>query len=91
MFGAKRVMRSEKSLKILTAADYSAWLTARARIAGHHWRRVMTKKTCAACDYPLEANPMTVNIGGKTVEVCCEECAQKLQEAHASAKAAPKR
>jgi hypothetical protein len=29
-------------------------------------------------------------VGGKTVEVCCEECAQKLKEAHASA-AAPRK
>jgi hypothetical protein len=45
----------------------------------------MTEKTCAACDYPLDANAIKVEIGGKTVEVCCEECAQKLQEARASA------
>jgi hypothetical protein len=47
----------------------------------------MTTKTCAACDCELGANPIQVQIGGKTVEVCCEECAQKLKEAHASAAA----
>jgi RNase P subunit RPR2 len=42
----------------------------------------MTKKTCAACDYPLEPNStIKVKIGDKTVEVCCEECATKLREA----------
>ncbi len=45
----------------------------------------MAEKTCAACDYPLEGTPITVTIGGKTVEVCCEECAQALREARASA------
>ena len=44
----------------------------------------MTEKTCAACDCPLDANAIKVKVGGKTVEVCCEECAQKLQEAHVS-------
>ena len=29
--------------------------------------------------------PIKVKIGGKTVEVCCDECAQKLKEAQASA------
>jgi RNase P subunit RPR2 len=44
----------------------------------------MSKKTCAACDYPLEpASTIQVKIGGKTVEVCCEECATKLREASA--------
>lgn len=43
----------------------------------------MTIKTCAACDYELDANAIEVTIGGKTVEVCCEECAQKLREAYA--------
>jgi hypothetical protein len=28
-----------------------------------------------------------VKVGGNTVEVCCEECAQSLKEADASAKA----
>lgn len=45
----------------------------------------MTEKTCAACDYPLDENAITVRIGGQAVEVCCEECAVKLREAHASA------
>jgi len=43
------------------------------------------KKTCAACDYELDANAISVTVGGKAVEVCCQECADKLKEAHASA------
>jgi hypothetical protein len=50
----------------------------------------MTKKTCAACDCELDANSIEVTVGGKTVEVCCDDCAQKLKEAHASASAARK-
>jgi RNase P subunit RPR2 len=47
----------------------------------------MTKKTCAACDYPLEPqSTIKVKVGGKTVEVCCEECATKLREATATEK-----
>jgi hypothetical protein len=44
----------------------------------------MTAKTCAACDCELDANPIKVRVGGNTVEVCCEECAQALKEAEAS-------
>lgn len=44
----------------------------------------MTEKTCAACDCALDENSFQVKIGGKTVEVCCDECAQKLQEAYAA-------
>jgi hypothetical protein len=40
----------------------------------------MTEKTCAACDCKLDSNTIKVKIGGKTVEVCCDECAQKLKE-----------
>jgi hypothetical protein len=50
----------------------------------------MATKTCAACDYALDGNAIEVKIGGKTVEVCCDECAQKLKEAHASATAGTK-
>lgn len=46
----------------------------------------MAQKTCAACDYVLDGDTIKVTIGGKTVEVCCEECAQKLREASASAR-----
>ena len=45
----------------------------------------MTEKTCAACDCELDAHLIGVQIGGKTIEVCCEDCARKLKEAHASA------
>jgi hypothetical protein len=48
----------------------------------------MTEKTCAACDYKLDENAVKVTIGGKTVEVCCAECAEKLREAYAAAQAA---
>jgi len=45
----------------------------------------MTERTCAACDCPLDGNSIQVKIGGKAVEVCCDECAVKLKEAHSSA------
>jgi len=45
----------------------------------------MRYKTCAACDCKLETDAIRVTIGGRTVEVCCQECAEKLQEADASA------
>jgi hypothetical protein len=45
----------------------------------------MVETSCAACDCKLDVNPIKVKIGGKTVEVCCDECAEKLKEAHASA------
>ena len=47
----------------------------------------MSEKTCAACDYPLDENAISVKIGGKTVEVCCEECATKLREAYGAVSA----
>ena len=51
----------------------------------------MVEKTCAACDCKLEGDSIKVEIGGKAVEVCCEACARKLREAHASAAAPGKR
>jgi len=44
----------------------------------------MNKKTCAACDCPLDDSAISVTIGGKTVEVCCDECATALNEARKS-------
>jgi hypothetical protein len=48
----------------------------------------MTAKTCAACDCELDANAIKVKIGGNTVEVCCDACAQALNEADASTSSA---
>jgi hypothetical protein len=47
----------------------------------------MTEKTCAACDCKLDAESIEVKVGGRTVEVCCEDCAKKLNEAQASTSA----
>jgi hypothetical protein len=50
----------------------------------------MVEKTCAACDCKLDGDSIKVKIGGKTVEVCCDECAHKLKEAYISAAASRK-
>jgi ribosome-binding protein aMBF1 (putative translation factor) len=42
---------------------------------------IMTIRTCAACDCELDGNPIQVTIRGRTVEVCCDDCATKLKEA----------
>jgi hypothetical protein len=47
---------------------------------------VMVERTCAACDCKLDGIAIKVTIGGNTVEVCCDECARKLREAHASSR-----
>src|SRR3954470_3475272 len=47
----------------------------------------MVEKTCAACDCTLDDSVITVTLGGRTVEVCCDECARKLKDGHASARA----
>jgi len=54
---------------------------------GHDRSTTMSEKTCAACDYPLDGNAIEVRVGGQVVEVCCEDCATRLREAHASATA----
>lgn len=51
----------------------------------------MAAKTCAACDCALDAHSIKVTVGGRAVEVCCDDCARKLKEAHASASASRKR
>jgi hypothetical protein len=45
----------------------------------------MKENTCAACDYELDDNAVSVTLGGKTVEVCCDECAAKLKESFSAA------
>jgi hypothetical protein len=48
----------------------------------------MAEKTCAACDCKLDEGAVKVKIGGKTAEVCCDECAQKLKESNLSSREA---
>lgn len=48
----------------------------------------MKRTTCAACDCELGAETIKVNLGGKSVEVCCEECAAALKEADQATSAA---
>jgi hypothetical protein len=44
----------------------------------------MSINTCAACDCELGAETIKVRVGGRTVEVCCEDCARLLGEAQAN-------
>ena len=55
------------------------WLTCLTRIRVLKGK-AMADKTCAACDCKLEGESTKVKIGGKTVEVCCDDCAQKLKK-----------
>ena len=48
----------------------------------------MKANTFAACDCELYETRIAVKIGGKTVEVCCEECAEALREAEAATRTA---
>jgi hypothetical protein len=57
-----------------------------ARSTGYPMENIMNEKTCAACDCPLDGTAIKVKIGPRVVEVCCEECAQKLREANAKPK-----
>jgi hypothetical protein len=74
-----------KSLKILTAAGPAAVAYFTCPIRGLLECDVMIEKTCAACDCKLDENAIKVKLSGKIVEVCCDECAQKLKEAHGTA------
>ena len=48
----------------------------------------MPTKTCAACDCALDDKAFTITVGGKKFDVCCEDCARQLREAHAAARSA---
>jgi hypothetical protein len=50
----------------------------RGRLSGD---AVMAEKTCAACDCKLDEDAIKVKINGQVVEVCCDDCAEKLREA----------
>jgi len=50
-------------------------------ICGPKKEIAMLEKTCAACDCKLDESAIKVTVGTHVVEVCCEECAQKLREA----------
>jgi hypothetical protein len=80
-----------RSLKILIAASpASVAYSLRRDSPALMEDDVMTKNTCAACDCELDANSIKVTVGGETVEVCCDECARRLKEAHPAA-AAPRK
>lgn len=34
---------------------------------------------CPVCDWKLDKNAKDVKAGGRTVKVCCDECAEKLK------------
>ena len=40
---------------------------------------VKNEKKCPVCDYKLEAGAKSVRVEGRTVQVCCDECADKVR------------
>jgi hypothetical protein len=47
---------------------------------------VMAEKTCAACDCKLDESTINLTLEKRTIEVCCEECAEKLRESQSEKK-----
>ena len=45
----------------------------------------MNVKTCAACECTLNGKTVEVKVGRETIEVCCDDCAERLKEADPSA------
>lgn len=44
----------------------------------------MAVQKCPVCDWDLKADAKSITVEGKTLRVCCDECAEKV-------KAAPKK
>ena len=38
-----------------------------------------TTAKCPVCDWEIKGKGIAVNAGGKTLSVCCDECAQKVK------------
>jgi ribosome-binding protein aMBF1 (putative translation factor) len=43
----------------------------------------MTTKKCPVCDWEIKDEGIKVQVGGKEVTVCCDDCAQKAKESAA--------
>jgi hypothetical protein len=71
---------NHKLLKILTAESLPKLAYCSHRNLSVMEIPIMAAKTCAACDCVLDSTAIKVTVGRKTVEVCCEECAQKLKD-----------
>ncbi len=39
----------------------------------------MATKKCPVCDSAIEDDGKPVEVGGKTITVCCDDCATKVQ------------
>jgi hypothetical protein len=81
---AEAAARFTKDFDSLAGA--AALYCAYADLPANVWRigaAIMSETTCAACDCKIEGEAIKVNVGGKPVEVCCEECATTLREAQA--------
>ena len=40
----------------------------------------MATKKCPVCDWVIEDDAKTIEFDGKTITVCCDECAAKFQD-----------
>ena len=40
----------------------------------------MNTKKCPVCDWEIKEGGIKVQVGGKDITVCCDECAKKAKE-----------
>jgi ribosome-binding protein aMBF1 (putative translation factor) len=40
----------------------------------------MKTKTCPVCDMEIKDGGIAVNVDGRELTVCCDDCAQKVEE-----------
>jgi hypothetical protein len=40
----------------------------------------MKTKKCPVCDWEIKDGGIKVNVGGKEIIVCCDDCAKKAKE-----------
>jgi ribosome-binding protein aMBF1 (putative translation factor) len=43
----------------------------------------MNTKKCPVCDWDINDGGIKVNVGGKEITVCCDDCATKAEESPA--------
>ena len=43
------------------------------------WRKVMSAQKCPVCGWEIKDQKHAVKVKGKTIAVCCDECAEKVK------------
>ena len=74
-----KILEADDLFREYSSRKSNAGPLAAARASRTYGEAVMATSKCPVCDWDLKDDAKSVKVDGKTVRVCCDDCAAKVK------------